>query len=865
MMAHNGSRFDARWLSHWFPECGLERPDNWLLCDTLTVVKKTAMDGTRRSKAGRPVLDRGKLEVLMEHYGIDDEQEHRALSDCSHLQLVLEAVMDDYALSADSLLQLGRHGWPGDREPSIALEPAPPLPKKTEQQAIDETRKTLARLTRRVTVYTPLSEMKGELPNVPLRSMQKAGFHTMHDLLWHVPREYIDVEPLHDRHVDGDEVIVNGRVAADFKISQGNRGVTRATFDVQVEAGDGVAPPRSVRVTLFSNYYLLRKLSQTYSTGAAVSLRGKVNRGGVATSYNHVKHYGAFGEGPLFLPVHSDRTPLKGDKIGDHIGDVLVLMERFPEGADPLPARMYPVSQRDAFKLMHRPQTAADLDKAHGRLKFEGLVGLSLVREHTRLEALAERGLSDSGAHATPIKPSSTLASALSALPFKLTEGQREVYEEVLGDMQKDEPMNRLIQGDVGSGKTVIAYLVLMAAFGAGHQGALMAPTGVLARQLFDAFTSFADALPPGQPRPRVELLSSSTKQRERESILADLRSGEVDVLIGTHALVYGKANQVVFKSLAVAVIDEQQKFGVRDRTRLRRKNYPHPHMINMTATPIPRTLAMVQHGEIGVSQLNSTIPGRMPVATELRWDTPSVRAATYEAVRDVARGGRQAYVVFPTISSSDEESGLRSVEQTYAELTAPGGVLEVEGVRCGLLHGGLPKSEQQEVMLAFKRGEVNVLFATTMIEVGVDVDTATHIVIESPERFGFAQLHQLRGRVGRNSEQAHCVLLARRDISDDSRERLLKVEECSDGYELAMLDLEQRGPGHMLSPQQWGNTGTTLPGLAMVDWANDGDLVKRAQQAAIELLNGGSEMPWSVRQFINSMVDRLELTESGN
>jgi len=418
------------------------------------------------------------------------------------------------------------------------------------------------------------------------------------------------------------------------------------------------------------------------------------------------------------------------------------------------------------------------------------------------------------------------------ALSFPLTSAQERAVAEISADMAGAHPMHRLLQGDVGSGKTVVAVAAMLTAVDGGHQGALMAPTEVLAEQhhagvssmLQDLTVPSEGTLLPDRPL-RVALLTNRTTGAERSRLHAALASGEVDILIGTHALL---TESVVFRSLGVVVIDEQHRFGVEQRAALRSKGAGEvvPDVLVMTATPIPRTAAMTVYGDLDTTILDEMPPGRTPITT--KWARgPLEESAAWERVRDEVQAGRQAYVVCPLVEDS-EKIQARSASEEFDRLASA----ELAGMRLGLLHGQLPSKEKEDVMARFRDAELDVLVATTVIEVGVDVPNATVIVIEDADRFGIAQLHQLRGRVGRGSQQSWCYLLGEGN-TPDSEERLQALERTTDGFELAEVDLELRGEGTILGTRQKGMTDLKLASLR-----RDRTLVAQAREVAFELVD---------------------------
>jgi ATP-dependent DNA helicase RecG len=474
---------------------------------------------------------------------------------------------------------------------------------------------------------------------------------------------------------------------------------------------------------------------------------------------------------------------------------------------------------RDALRYVHRPPREAQLAElaagrhpAQRRLAFE-----ELLAHQASLRLLKRSAKTDP---AWPLEDPDGLAARLTAsLPFNLTGAQARALTEVDSDLRSRVPMVRLIQGDVGCGKTVVAAIAAARAAGTGLQAALMAPTELLAEQHWRSLSEWLRPL--GLP---VALLTSGQPARARRSALEAIASGEVQVVVGTHALFQ---EGIDFSSLALVIVDEQHRFGVQQRLRLKEKGSKlgrHPHQLIMTATPIPRTLAMTAYADLDISVIDELPPGRTPVRTVV---VPEERRAEVVArIVQVCRSGRQVYWVCPLIDESDE---LRS---QAAEETAAALAEALPEVQVGLVHGRMPSSKKDAAMLAFKAGRIQLLVATTVIEVGVDVPNATLMVIENAERMGLAQLHQLRGRVGRGAEASTCVLLYRSPLSPLARQRLKVIRESNDGFEIARRDLELRGPGELLGTRQTG-----LAQLRVADLTRDADLLPHVQEAAELLL----------------------------
>jgi len=478
-------------------------------------------------------------------------------------------------------------------------------------------------------------------------------------------------------------------------------------------------------------------------------------------------------------------------------------------------------SLEGALRYVHRPPPDADIEALNAgrhpsqrRLAFEELlahqISLRLLRE------AADRD------DAWPLSRRTDLVDrCLAQLPFELTAAQRRVWHEVSVDLERRHPMMRLVQGDVGSGKTVVAALAALRAVEHGAQAAVMAPTELLAEQHARNFTGWLDPL-----GVRVGLLTGRLTGKARAALAQDLASGAVQVAVGTHALFQ---EGVEFDKLALVIVDEQHRFGVHQRMQLREKGRTdgrYPHQLVMTATPIPRTLAMTAYADLDVSIIDELPPGRTPVRTVV---LPDARRDEVVARIDAAcRAGRQAYWVCPLIDESD------AVRHQAAEETAAALSVALPGVRVGLVHGRMPGSKKDSVMTAFKQGQLDLLVATTVIEVGVDVPNASLMVIENAERMGLAQLHQLRGRVGRGTVESTCVLLYAPPLTPIARERLGVLRDTNDGFEVARRDLELRGPGELLGTRQTG-----LMQLKVAELVRDSDLLPGVQRAADLMLGG--------------------------
>ncbi len=473
---------------------------------------------------------------------------------------------------------------------------------------------------------------------------------------------------------------------------------------------------------------------------------------------------------------------------------------------------------RTALCAIHNPPTMAVLDRARLRLKFEELFYLQLD-----IQRYARRRSSTTQGFRFPRIGQFFNNFYSQFLPFPLTGAQKRVIKEIRADMGTGRQMNRLLQGDVGSGKTLVALLTMLIALDNGFQACLMAPTEILATQHYETIREMV--APMGV---NVRLLTGSTRKKERDEIDAQLRDGSLHILIGTHAVI---EDRVKFHNLGYVVIDEQHRFGVAQRARLWTKNVIAPHVLVMTATPIPRTLAMTVYGDLDVSVIDELPPGRKPVQTLLRYDEN--RLATYQGIARQLKMGRQVYIVYPLIKEN-EKLDLRSLEEGYEN------ICEIyRDYRVAYVHGKLKPEEKDYQMSIFASGEAQILVSTTVIEVGVNVPNATTMLIENAERFGLSQLHQLRGRVGRGEGQSYCILMTKRKIAKDTRKRLELMTATTNGFEIAEADMQMRGPGDIEGTMQSG-----IPfDLHIANLATDGQIVQMARDAACEVLDADPDL----------------------
>ena len=644
------------------------------------------------------------------------------------------------------------------------------------------------------------------------RKLAKLGIETVADVLAHRPRRY--EAPAPRRAVSDlfgeEEAVLEVTVRRATARRRGRLHVLTATvFD---DTGE-------IRATWFNQPWLEAKLVP----GAAVRLRGRPNRYGFA-----VESYDLDPSSPGDTSDHAPVYPATEELAQKQLRAIAAAALTFARaGGETLPAGVRAGERlplrADALWALHRPRDPGEAETGRRRLALDELVLLQL--------ALRRRAAEREALVAAPLPPPGELVARYrEELPFTLTHDQDRAIDEIDHDLTLATPMQRLLQGDVGSGKTAVALYALLRAVEAGRQGALMAPTETLAEQHFLTIEGICAVL-----GVRVALLTSSLPVREHARTRELAASGELDVAVGTHALIQ---RDVSFADLAVAVVDEQHRFGVEERSALAEGR--SPHVLHMTATPIPRTLALTVYGDLAVSEIAMPPAGRKPVITA--WVAEDRSSEAYQRLRRHLDAGRQAYVVCPLIEES--ETSVAHAAEAEAERLQHA---ELAGYRLGCLHGRLKPAERREIMARFKAGDVDVLVATTVIEVGVDVPNATIMIVQEADRFGLAQLHQLRGRVGRGAEQSYCLLVsrARDELTETAVERLQALVDTSDGFELAERDLEIRGEGQLLGARQAG-----LSDLRFTRLRADRDLLERARAIA-EVVEGDELLADAVERLL--------------
>ena len=665
-----------------------------------------------------------------------------------------------------------------------------------------------------------VDQLKGVGPKLAVR-LAKLNIRTVQDLLFHLPLRYEDrtrVYPIYELQAHS-HVTVIGEIEH-CQVTFGKRKM------MICQINDGTA-----RLTLrFFSFTAAQK--NNLVAGKVIRCFGEVRRGQVGfemahPEYSLVDQYQTIITDETLTPVYPTTEGLKQLSLRNLCDQAVELLKKY-DIEELLPAQLQPaqLSLKQALLFLHQPtpdvcteKLALGLHPAQQRLALEELLAQNLSLLKLRQKAQAHLAVQLQSNHALE-------QQFLAQLPFKPTHAQQRVVAEIKKDLTLAHPMMRLVQGDVGSGKTLVAALAALTAIGQGYQVALMAPTEILAEQHYLSFKNWFSTLDI-----EVAWLAGKTKGKEREATLANLANGQAQMIIGTHALFQ---TQVQFFNLALIIIDEQHRFGVHQRLELREKGKfgdCYPHQLVMTATPIPRTLAMTAYADLETSIIDELPPGRTPITTVALPDTR--REEIIERVRNACtQQQRQVYWVCTLIDES-EVLQCQAAEDNAKELT----VLLPE-LKIGLVHGRMKPAEKQAIMEQFKQGEINVLVATTVIEVGVDVPNASLIIIENPERLGLAQLHQLRGRVGRGAIASHCLLLYHAPLSHTAKKRLAVLRESNDGFVIAQKDLEIRGPGEVLGSKQTG-----LAEFKIADLVRDQALVRDVRPMAIFLLNNHPDL----------------------
>ncbi|MGC9440935.1 ATP-dependent DNA helicase RecG [Streptomyces sp. WG5] len=727
----------------------------------------------------------------------------------------------------------------------------------------------------------PLKKVLG--PATAKVMAEHLGLHTVGDLLHHYPRRYEERGQLThladlpmDEHVTVVAQVADARLHT-FASSKAPRGKGQR-LEVTITDGSG-------RLQLVFFGHGVHKPHKELLPGTRAMFAGKVSvfnrrlqlahpayellRGGDDDGAESVESWAG-----ALIPLYPATAKLESWKIGKAVQTVLPSAQ---EAVDPLPGSLREgrglVSLPEALLKIHRPHTKADIEEARARLKWDEAFVLQV--------ALARRRHAETQLPAVPRKPSpdGLLTAFDDRLPFTLTEGQQKVSREIFDDLATDHPMHRLLQGEVGSGKTMVALRAMLAVVDAGGQAVMLAPTEVLAQQHHRSVVEMMGELAEGgmlggaEHATKVVLLTGSMGTAARRHALLDLATGEAGIVIGTHALIEDK---VQFHDLGLVVVDEQHRFGVEQRDALRGKGKQPPHLLVMTATPIPRTVAMTVFGDLETSVLDQLPAGRSPIASHVvpAADKPHFLARAWERVREEVSNGHQAYVVCPRIGDEDDDPKKKSKQlEGDAERRPPLAVLDIaeqlaagplQGLRVEVLHGRMQPDDKDAVMRRFAAGETDVLVATTVIEVGVNVPNATAMVIMDADRFGVSQLHQLRGRVGRGSAPGLCLLVTEMPEASPARQRLGAVAGTLDGFELSRIDLEQRREGDVLGQAQSG-ARTSLRVLAVIE---DEEIIAEAREEAAAVVAADPELTGlpGLRTALEALLDeeREQYLEKG-
>ncbi len=682
-------------------------------------------------------------------------------------------------------------------------EPTPPLSRAPEVQphgAPRASRPTSPRVGQPVALNASLQVLTGVGPR-HAAMLARLGLNTLGDMLYHFPRRYEDysrLKPIH-RLWYGEEVTVVGTIQ--LLESRKIRGGTATLIEAVIHDGTG-----SLRLTWFNQPWLVNRMK----VGDAISVSGKVEQYLGRLVMNN----------PDWEPVevenlHTNRIvpiyPLTANVTQKWLRRLMYQVVTYwaPKLSDHLPETIRRevslLELGEALRQVHFPDSQEKLQEGRRRLAFDEifLLQMGVLRQKRDWQAAAARRF---------LVRDPWLQERLAALPYALTNAQRRALEEIWKDFASGRPMNRLLQGDVGSGKTVVAALAAALVTRAGAQAAIMAPTSLLAGQHYQTFCTLLTERDRALLPEQIRLLVGDTSEKEKEEIRAGLVSGAIKIVIGTHALL---EEPVTFADLQFVVIDEQHRFGVAQRAALRAKG-ANPHLLVMTATPIPRSLALTIYGDLDLSVMDEMPAGRQPVATYVLM--PRERERAYTLIRGQVAAGRQAFIVYPLIEESENLEVAAAVDE-HARLQRD----IFPDLKLGLLHGRMRPEEKDEVMARFRAGEYHILVTTTVIEVGVDIPNATVMLIEGADRFGLAQLHQLRGRVGRGAAQAYCLLIPSRE-DEVENERLAAMVETNDGFVLAERDLQQRGPGEFLGTRQAGFVSSlrmaSLSDVALIEQA---------------------------------------------
>lgn len=671
--------------------------------------------------------------------------------------------------------------------------------------------------------------IKGVGPN-RVKLLNKIGIYTLKDLITYYPRTYEDRSKPKNicECTNGEEVLIEGIVCN--RISEVRmHGKTMQKLIIRDET-------MSANITWFNQSYLKNR----FEVGKKYKFYGRINNqyGKISMTSPVFDDIDKDNNTGKIIPIYPLTFSLSQNVLRKIIENGLSEIEGKIE--ETLPEKMlkeYKLEELNkAIKEIHFPQEFKEFDKARNRLVFEELFAVQLALLELKNKYITE----DKGIQ---FSKDAKMSDIINELPFKLTKAQLRVLEEIDNNMESDKPMNRLLQGDVGSGKTVVAMCAAYKAIKSGYQAAIMAPTAILASQHLENFKKIFDRL-----NIKCELLISGITKKKKEEILQELKEGKIDILIGTHALI---EENVVFKNLGLVVTDEQHRFGVKQRTKIAQKG-ENPDVLVMTATPIPRTLALILYGDLDISIIDELPPNRKQIETFAVGKNMTQRVNLF--IKKQIQQGRQAYIVCPLVED-DEESNLKSVEKLYEEYkTTIFPEYKVE-----YIHGKMKTKDKDSIMKDFKDGKIDILISTTVIEVGVDVPNSNIMVIENAERFGLAQLHQLRGRVGRGEYESYCILKCE-GKSETTKKRMKVMCETNDGFIISEKDLELRGAGDFFGTMQHG-----IPEFKIANLFEDIPILKLAQEAATKIIN---EDPYLAKEenarlkylVKDKFMDRIEL-----
>jgi ATP-dependent DNA helicase RecG len=686
------------------------------------------------------------------------------------------------------------------------------------------------------TLDTTIEYLKGVGPKRAELLQKELRIFTYDDLLNYFPFRYIDrtrFYKINELDTDLPYVQILGRITGKEQIGEKHK--KRIVARLTDETG-------SIELVWFQS---LKWVDENVSRGKVYIVFGKPTafNGSFSISHPELESYPrpATITGNLRLqPVYNSTEKLKKfflDSKGIQKLQTLVIEQLLPEVRESMPAyildKYQMVTKKEALLSIHFPRDVKALKGAERRLKFEELFFIQLQLLHNKqIREWKFKG------HQFNAVGEAVNTFYKEILPFELTGAQKRVIKEIRMDTQRGIQMNRLVQGDVGSGKTVVALMSMLLAIDNGYQACMMAPTEILARQHYESIASLLDGR-----LAKVAILTGSTTKKQRTKLHEELEAGEIDILVGTHALIEDK---VVFKNLALVVIDEQHRFGVEQRAKLWRKNVVPPHILVMTATPIPRTLAMTLYGDLDVSVIDELPVGRKPIETRHLYEGQRLRMFGF--MKEEIAKGRQVYVVYPLIKESEKLDLLHleaGVEQMSYQFPRP-------DYQISIVHGKMSNADKQFEMQRFIEGKSQIMVATTVIEVGVNVPNASIMIIENAERFGLSQLHQLRGRVGRGAEQSYCILMSGNKLSADGRLRLDTMVKTNNGFEISEIDLQLRGPGDITGTQQSG-----VLELKLADLATDQLILQEARNTVINILEGDPKLELPENSLLKTYLNK--------